>query len=115
MPEPDQGPVLNVTAQTTRDIRQVYQCHMVWLAFVLVISLALEAAAIATLLLRWNTRLPDFLSYASSLTMENWQCEREGLMESSALDGLERARRMGDTRFGIADIKEERERERLGI
>lgn len=70
------------------------------------ISFALEAATIATFPLRWNTRLPDFLGYASSLTMENWHCEREGLAESSALDALERARRMGENRFRTADVRE---------
>lgn len=95
----------NTTGTVARDTGTVYVCHKHWLVIALVISAALEVVAIASVVLVWMTHVPDIFGYVSSLTIDNPYCISRVIRASTALDGLERARKFGKVVFRIGDVK----------
>lgn len=69
----------------------------------LVTSLFLLIAAIATIGLDCVTIAPDIFGFASSATRDNFYLPEYG--ERSYLDGFQRARALGDVQFRIGDAK----------
>ncbi|KAK5049455.1 hypothetical protein LTR84_004384 [Exophiala bonariae] len=98
-------PVTTTTASITSDGPEIYVCNRVWLVVILVVSAILEVMADISLILRCRTRVPDIFGYVSSLTRDNPYCSRQGFQESSAQDGLLRAKRLGHVEFGLVDVK----------
>ena len=99
-------PTDNTTATETRTTGQIYKCNQTWLGIILAISIALELAAVLSTILKWKTAVPDIFGYASSMTMDNEYCIRAGAVESTALDGLTRARKLGHVTFRLADVND---------
>lgn len=81
----------------------VYMCHWGWVMVLLVTSLFLLIAAIATIGLDCVTIAPDIFGFASSATRDNFYLPEYG--ERSYLDGFQRARALGDVQFRIGDAK----------
>lgn len=95
------------SAQGTRSTGLIYRCHKRWLVVVLAICIALELAAVIGAILGYMITVPDVFGYVSSMVLDNEHCRRMGIVESSALDGLTRARKLGHLRFRIADVSAE--------
>ncbi|KAF6807275.1 hypothetical protein CPLU01_15817 [Colletotrichum plurivorum] len=96
---------LQTPAEVIEDLGLHYVCHWVWFGLALAIVFLLEGLAITNAVLRFRTRIPDIFGYVSSLTIGNKYCEGRDLEQSSALDGLERARALGHVQFQLADVK----------
>ncbi|KAH9903581.1 hypothetical protein F4778DRAFT_90881 [Xylariomycetidae sp. FL2044] len=101
----DAGYVLKTTGEMTSSLGLQYVRNKAWLAVALIISLVLELVAITNLILRWRTSVPEQFGYVSSLTISNPYCAQQGLVASAATNGMERARRFGDVKFRMADIR----------
>lgn len=95
----------NATAQVEAPLGLRYKCHMQWFAIALVSSIILAAIAVANIVARFLTKVPDVFGYASSLTLHNELCRENGLARSTALDGLERAAELRNVKFRIADVR----------
>lgn len=105
----------NVTAQVTKSIGVRYVCHNEWFAIALITSSILGFIAIANIVLRFKTTVPDLFGYASSMTLHNELCRVDRLARSTALDGLERAVELRDVKFRIADVRSDSEVGRIAF
>lgn len=94
---------------------QYYRCDWVWLSLGLAALVVLECLAIMTVILRHLTHVPDVLGYVSSLTIESPYLKSKEVAgphrgapipggPSSAMDGMERSRALGDTYFRLVDV-----------
>lgn len=92
-----------------------YKCNWAWLGLALAIVLLLEVLTLANAVMRYLTYVPDVFGYVSSLTISNSHCELAELVESSALDGLHRARNLGEVRFRLADVRPDDDVGRIGF
>lgn len=99
--------LLRTPASVTEDLGPHYVCHWTWFWLGLAIVALLEGLAIANTILRFRTHIPDIFGYVSSLTLANKHCKGEEIEQSSALDGLQRARALGHVRFQLADVEGE--------
>lgn len=82
-----------------------YVCHRSWLAIGIIMAIVLEVAAILTAVLRRLTVVPDLFGYVSSIALHDPHCEAAGILPSSALNGLERSRKLGKVRFQVVDVR----------
>lgn len=80
-----------------------YTVHKFWLGAVILCSSLLVLAGFVGVVMKWMTRAPDFLGYASSLTMMNPFIPTP--TPGSTLDGLERANILRDWKVKIADVR----------
>ena len=91
----------STTANVTHTI-DIYKCHAWWLVLLVVASTLLFIIGLAGAVLRWKTRTPDILGYASSLTRDNPYVPARAV--SSALDGLEDTKTLGALKIRLADV-----------
>lgn len=102
-------------ATVTFALGRYYKCNWVWLGLGLAALAVLQCLAVTTVILRLLTHVPDVLGYVSSMTIENPYLRGKEMAPlhrgapvsggpSSAMDGLERSRVLGDTQFGLVDV-----------
>ncbi|KAE9578500.1 hypothetical protein CGMCC3_g5423 [Colletotrichum fructicola] len=96
--------VLQTPAFVEEDLGLHYRCNWMWFWLAVVVIVLLESLAIVNALLRFQTKVPDVFGYVSSLTIDNSYCKGKDMEQSSALDGLQRARALGHVRFQLADV-----------
>ena len=100
------GPVANATAINILETPMAIYATTKWHAIILlVISLLLQLAAFATMILVAFTRAPNILGFVSSLTRDNPYMAHVVPAGGSALDGAERARALGEVRVRLTDSK----------
>ncbi|GJC84730.1 hypothetical protein ColLi_07568 [Colletotrichum liriopes] len=87
--------IIQTLAVVTTNLGPHYVCHWEWFGLAVAVVFLLEGLAIANTVLRFRTRAPDIFGY----------CEAKGLEQSSALDGLQRAKVLGHIRFQLVDVK----------
>lgn len=73
----------------------------------LAISILLLACAVASTIIAKRTRAPDVLGYVSSFTRDN--AAFEGIRGGTTLDGVDRARLMGEVKVRLGDPRGEEE------
>ena len=101
-------PVANGTATTrSKHPLSIYEAKRWHAIALLVISAILQLAAFATVGLALITRAPDILGFVSSITRDNPFLADVVPEGGSALNGIERARALGNVRVRLADIKPE--------
>lgn len=99
----------NTSVSMTERLGERYVCNKAWLALALIITIILEIMAVTSAILRSLTPTPDIFGYVSSLTIDNEYCNEHNLAKSTALNGLERSRAMGRTKFGLMDVRGQEE------
>lgn len=92
----------NTTAQITHTV-DIYACHVWWLAILVVSSTLLFGVGMAGVVLRWRTRGPDVLGYASSLVRDNPYVQANAY--SSATDGLDYTRGLAGLKVRLMDVR----------
>lgn len=96
-------------ATVIHDAGRYYVVNKAWLAIAFVITILLEIMAAVTFALTFRIKVPDIFGYASSLLFDNQYCRERGIALSTALDGSDRAAKVGDIKFMLADIGSEKE------
>lgn len=98
-------------AHVLQSERQMYVCHWTYVALLIITSLVLLAAGLATLILKHMTLAPDIFGYASSCIRDNPYAmlgpDADG--GASHKDGLEQARVLRRVRVMIGDVNGESE------
>lgn len=97
--------LLNTTATVVDELGNRYVCHKVWLTIAFIISIILELTAVTSAVLNFFTEAPDLLGYVSSVTLDNTNFKQQTNGLSTALDGLERARKMKDVQIMLVDVQ----------
>ncbi|KAF8850134.1 hypothetical protein BDZ45DRAFT_809365 [Acephala macrosclerotiorum] len=90
------------TAEAKHDVQPHYVCNKAFTALLVLISILLLIAAVATIALKSLTLAPDILGYVSSNTRHNEYC---GVNPASRLTRLERARTIEKVVVRIGDVK----------
>ncbi|KAI9881289.1 MAG: hypothetical protein M1830_005575 [Pleopsidium flavum] len=91
------------TAETTIPVT-IYHANRSWIGLLLMILLILQLCAIAGVILKYTTTAPDILGYVSTMTRDNpYTPLPDG---GQTLDGMERARLLGNMHVQIADVNQ---------
>ena len=90
------------TAQVTHT-HNVYKCHPWWLVLLLVASIVLFALGVASVVLKFMTRGPDILGYASSLVRDNPYVKADAA--NSTVDGLDYTRKLPGLKIRLLDVR----------
>jgi hypothetical protein len=94
-------PSSSTVAITNTEIT-VYSTNVLFVTLLLIITLILQACAIAGLILKYTVTAPDILGYVSTMTRDNkFAAVPQG---GTALDGLERATHLREMKVQIADV-----------
>ena len=94
-------PSASTTATITREI-SVYDASYPFIGLLLIITLVLQACAIAGLIFKYTATAPDILGYISTMTRDNPHVVLPN--GGHTLDGLERARYLSKMKVQLADI-----------
>jgi hypothetical protein len=92
----------NTTAQVMHTL-DIYECHVWWLVILVVASTLLFGLGVAGVVLRWMTRGPDVLGYASSLARDNPYVRANAY--GSATGGLDYTRRLAGLKVRLLDVR----------
>ncbi|TKA35707.1 hypothetical protein B0A49_13487 [Cryomyces minteri] len=102
------APFVAVTSNgTATRAHQIYVCNFVWLAWLLISTIALLIIGIVGIVLKERTLAPDMLGYVASMTYENPHVNLPH--GEGALDARERTRALRDLRVRIGDVSGEEE------
>lgn len=93
----------NCTTVHVTHSREIYVCHAWWLVILLVASTLLFGVGVVGVVLKWMTRGPDVLEYASSLVRDNPYVKADAA--SSAVDGLDYTRELAGLKLRLLDVR----------
>lgn len=97
------GSLHNRTEGTVTIFQEIYECHNVWWAVLLISAGTLLVFALAAIILEHLTKGPAIVGHVSSLTRDNPNIPLPSA--ASTLDGFDRAKLLGETRVVLGDTR----------